>query len=264
MKQILSGDPHRVWSLFVVGVGLLLVAVPARAQSESTPDSTGTCIACHRSPRFAVTHPKLFKYWLEFKASAHYRDGVSCVDCHGGNSDAPDAASAHRGILAPDSKKSPVYYDRISKTCGTCHSEIEAAYLTSRHAERLAEGKTAPNCVTCHGSVSAAAPSSASIGAVCGECHGISVDRPLNLVDRAIRVRRFQEMSQGYLTWLSRHDGEALPTGRLTELRAEADSIKIAWHTFDLEGIEAASQELLESLKEARSTTHKTESKNPD
>ena len=64
-------------------------------------------------------------------------DAATCVDCHG----------AHE-IQPPDEPR-----QKISQTCGQCHSAIEEQYVESVHGAALFEegNPDVPTCVDCHG-----------------------------------------------------------------------------------------------------------------
>jgi formate-dependent nitrite reductase cytochrome c552 subunit len=51
---------------------------------------TNSCIECHGQPDLRVTEKKLYKYFREWELSIHAQEGVTCVDCHGGNPDKTD------------------------------------------------------------------------------------------------------------------------------------------------------------------------------
>ncbi len=105
----------------------------------------GVCIECHISSKM---NPDYLKIPQEWKMSIHYKNRVSCHDCHGG--DPSDAAvscgTPHSGFVG-----TPKYKD-VPNMCGKCHLGILERYQTSGHGRALKASGAGPNCVTCHGS----------------------------------------------------------------------------------------------------------------
>jgi len=154
---------------------LLLAALVAWAAKDS-------CFECHMVQK----GPSPI-----FKDDVHYKQGLSCVDCHGGDPNqerANDAMSDARGM------KPRVMREDAPEFCGSCHGNAAlmgkykpgqrvdqlALYRQSVHGEQLAKGNAkAAECVDCHGvhntravddPQSAASP--ARLAATCGKCHG--------------------------------------------------------------------------------------------
>jgi predicted CXXCH cytochrome family protein len=126
-----------------------------------------------------------------FKDDVHYKHGISCADCHGGDRNDDNgnlSMSASRGF------KVRVKREDVPEYCGRCHSDAAfmskykpgqrtdqtALFRKSVHGEQLAKGnaKTA-NCIDCHSihdiravddPQSPASP--ARLAAKCGGCHG--------------------------------------------------------------------------------------------
>ncbi len=126
-----------------------------------------TCGGCHSE---AVTGNDGLPSYRE---SAHSRalegrPAASCIDCHG----------AH-GVLAADQPESAVNPDRVSLTCGRCHSTIREEYDRSVHGSARQQGiAEAPTCTDCHGAhgiLMSEDPSSAvyaaNVPAACSRCH---------------------------------------------------------------------------------------------
>ena len=125
-----------------------------------------------------------------FKDDVHYKYGLSCANCHGGdpNEDrANDAMSDARGM------KPRVMRGDAPDFCGTCHSNAAfmrkykpgqrvdqlALYRKSVHGVQLAKGNLkAAQCVDCHGVHNTrvvgdpqSAVSPARLAGKCGACH---------------------------------------------------------------------------------------------
>jgi len=102
------------------------------------------CVDCHEGLEGKLSQP--VKLWQE---SVHYKNGIFCNDCHGGDPRAErkeEAMDPERGFVGyPPSVKVPSF-------CGKCHSAVYENYLQSAHAKALLEEGVGPNCVTCHSS----------------------------------------------------------------------------------------------------------------
>jgi len=162
--------PTRASSLALV----LLTASYAHAAKDS-------CFECH-SVMEGMSIP--------FKSDVHYKNGISCADCHGGDPNSDDqniSMSAARGF------KVRVTHDAVPEFCGRCHSDAAvmhrhnpqqrvdqlALYRTGLHASKpVGSDRIAANCIDCHGihniravSDPQSAVSPARMAATCGKCH---------------------------------------------------------------------------------------------
>lgn len=137
-----------------------------------------TCGACHSNPEFLATHKIPFAKPVEaYRLSLHGREvakgnnsAASCSDCHGSHD-----------ILASQNPKSKVNRANVAKTCGACHSDVQAVFDESVHGQAVKNGsKDSPTCTGCHGEHSIMAPAEAGslvnaarVSTVtCGRCHG--------------------------------------------------------------------------------------------
>ncbi|MBW2450887.1 MAG: cytochrome c3 family protein [Deltaproteobacteria bacterium] len=111
--------------------GALLNA--AQAGTESV------CIQCHSN-----LNERWAKPVEEWQGSVHALQGISCHDCHGGDStDFAQAKSPDSGFLgAPE-------YTEVPEFCGRCHVGILEDYQKSAHGQAVAKGGA--QCVICHG-----------------------------------------------------------------------------------------------------------------
>ncbi len=126
-----------------------------------------TCRECHDSP------PQLIEGFLE---SVHGRGLVlsgltiapTCAHCHGGH-----------GIFPHTDARSTVSYEKVPKTCGSCHRYIVDRWVErSAHGQGWNKGKEVPVCITCHTSHSIEEPrigiARLKFPETCGGCHGES------------------------------------------------------------------------------------------
>lgn len=75
------------------------------------------CLVCHKT-----NNPGLYG---QYESSAHYRAGITCIDCHGAEFNEPDAFD-HNGYFIATLV--------TPKDCGTCHPEIEKQVDQSYHS----------------------------------------------------------------------------------------------------------------------------------
>ena len=130
---------------------------------------------------------------IPFQSDIHYKNGISCADCHGGDPTSDDqniSMSAERGF------KVRVTRQAVPEYCARCHSDSAlmqkhnpkqradqlALYVTGVHAGKTAGSDSmAANCIDCHGihniravgdPRSAVAPE--RLAGTCGKCHADS------------------------------------------------------------------------------------------
>jgi predicted CXXCH cytochrome family protein len=100
---------------------------------------------------------------IVYKDDIHYKYGIGCADCHGGDPKEDEGSlsmSAGRGFKVRVTREDTPAY------CGRCHSDAAfiskykpdqrvdqlALYSKSVHGEQLAKGnKKTANCIDCHG-----------------------------------------------------------------------------------------------------------------
>ncbi|MFQ5676121.1 MAG: multiheme c-type cytochrome, partial [bacterium] len=131
------------------------------AQEASQSSEINTCVSCHLEIGDELALP------VEgMKEDVHARQGLSCVDCHGGDPTAgqdgdPDASmDPAKGYIG-----APVR-SQIPQFCGRCHSDPNYMrrfnprvatdqldrYKTSVHGQRLQQGDAkVATCIDCHG-----------------------------------------------------------------------------------------------------------------
>jgi predicted CXXCH cytochrome family protein len=165
--------------------GLLVLASATAAAEERV--AVNACLACHAASRDtrASEPARLFG-----GTDVHRENGFACVDCHGGNPEASDAARAHdatRGFQG-----APRGSQQIA-VCARCHSDPElmrryaprqrvdqaAEYATSVHGKQLAQGDhKVATCASCHGAHGIRTVRDArspvfptNVAATCAACH---------------------------------------------------------------------------------------------
>jgi predicted CXXCH cytochrome family protein len=172
---------------FCVRVALIALAVLAPVTARAQTAAANSCLTCHatqqdgrlRTPAVLFTAPDV-----------HRESGFACVDCHGGDPDARDAAQSHdpaRGF-----KGKPVA-QAVIETCARCHSDAAfmrryaprqrvdqaAEYASSVHGQQLAKGdRNVATCASCHAAHGIRRVSDAkspvfatNVAATCASCH---------------------------------------------------------------------------------------------
>jgi predicted CXXCH cytochrome family protein len=170
--------------------GPLWAAAPPAAPAPSAPPATqaagekpDTCVGCHQ----AVGGP-MAKPLEDRKADVHAAKGVSCADCHGGDSARMDMeAMKAKGFVGRPPRQD------VPRFCARCHSDAAFMrpfnpairtdqlnqYQTSIHGKRLAAGDTkVAVCTDCHG-VHGILPATniqsrvhpVRVAETCGRCH---------------------------------------------------------------------------------------------
>ena len=144
--------------LLRAGLPLLSVLLWAGAAFAAPPASkTDHCMGCHKEMEGASPGPA-----NDFPQDVHFQRGLSCVDCHGGDSTTDDPQRAKdpaKGFLGKPKRQD------IPQFCARCHADPTfmrkynpnlptdqyAKYLTSQHGKRNGMGdKDVAVCVSCH------------------------------------------------------------------------------------------------------------------
>ena len=104
-----------------------------------------TCSMCHQR-----LGERLSEQVLEWRDSVHYRSGVFCDSCHGGDPTStvlPISMGEAAGFVSdPNPQTTPDF-------CGpSCHPSAFTISEANIHTEDFEDEGWEPNCVTCHGS----------------------------------------------------------------------------------------------------------------
>lgn len=133
--------------------------IDAATTRSLTVAMEGVCTECH------ADIAERSHNGVHAKAIAEGRlNAASCADCHG-----------NHAIQDPDEPR-----ERVSTTCGKCHSAINETYAMSVHGAALLgeHNPDVPVCTDCHGVHDIADPTTAafrlSSPQMCGECHADS------------------------------------------------------------------------------------------
>ena len=150
------------------------------------------CIDCHVSDLMKEDYRGIPAEW---RKSWHYKNGVSCQDCHSG--DPKDAARSMKPESGFVGKPKP---KEVPEFCGKCHIGIKENYLESGHGKALKATGRGPNCVLCHHSHDV---QKADINIIneklCGVCHTydrakemkaalLLTEQEINKIDRDLKT----------------------------------------------------------------------------
>jgi predicted CXXCH cytochrome family protein len=134
-------------------------------------ESKDACFNCH-----AITEGRLKTPADMYKSDIHFRKGISCAACHGGDSKEEDqdkSMSKSAGFIGiPQGLQ-------VSKICAKCHSKEFETLSKSVHGQSsTGTGLVINSCITCHGIhniVPVKSPGSkvngANIVSTCANCH---------------------------------------------------------------------------------------------
>jgi nitrate/TMAO reductase-like tetraheme cytochrome c subunit len=232
---------------------LLLALIPSNGSSAD--EAKDSCVACHSQASFLVTNKKLYEYFQRWSASIHKQEGVTCVDCHGGDPESAEKEKAHGADLGAAKPNSPVNFRNVSRTCGRCHEDIYQRFRESEHFEHVvskAREDQGPTCVTCHGSIDVAVLNVNTVEEVCRHCHNPETkNSPENPQQARDLLNRFLSIHR-YYRYIAKR-GDPVETKRFFEgLDPQIHDLSVTWHTFDLEAIGEKTEAVLAGLRAER------------
>lgn len=237
-----------VLKIFLLGLALAPILSMAA-------DENNSCIGCHQKASFFADYPKLHDYYQQWLDSPHKHAGVSCDDCHGGNSKASEIRKAHSGVLPMSDKKSTLHYQTQPETCGQCHSDKRRQFVRSKHYAALMDQRSAPTCTTCHSAMSRRPEVRSIVLNACRNCHGEGNSENLPLIaDQAEQVFNRLNIAGGLLGWTRIHfESHGWPDDsedHVSELDERYKTIIERVHRFDLQHTDDATIEILAELRE--------------
>jgi hypothetical protein len=150
-----------------------------------------SCIDCHLQLEDQLKTPT-----NNMATDIHFRNGISCQDCHGGDADSSLAEDMEAAMNTKKGYIGAPKRNEIPKFCSKCHSDVAyirdfnpnlptdqyQQYLTSQHGMKLMTGDTkVAVCTDCHGIHNIQPANSATskvfpnnIPETCGKCHSNS------------------------------------------------------------------------------------------
>jgi len=145
-------------------LGLLFTGAGRAPAADAPADDENACIICHREEDIWDKDTRRF-YVADkhFGGDVHWRAGLRCQDCHGGDPAETDFRKAHAVDTGFRSVKSPA---DVPGFCGHCHSDNEymrqfepsprvdqeSQYWSSGHGQRLEQENDdkVATCTSCH------------------------------------------------------------------------------------------------------------------
>jgi cytochrome c553 len=238
--------------LFITAAAFV-IAASGPVSTASAGDAANSCTECHGNPQFLVTNKQLYKYYRDWELSVHAAEGVTCVECHGGKPEESEKTRAH----GKDVKQllTPVNYERISSTCGTCHEKNVANYKKSKHYRKLIEtglSYPTPTCVNCHGSINTSIPAADAIAEICSHCHNVITENHPEIPEIATYlVERLSFVNSYYRHVISKGVTNKSPNFS-SAMDQEFSGLAEIWHTLDLAGIEEKTLQIRSMLIKKR------------
>ena len=134
------------------------------------PRAAADCTGCHLSLKQKPGAAHTYRDW---EVSRHAAVGVSCVNCHGGDSEAELADDAHIHMEFSGDPRAMGAARRLvlSQGCGNCHQRERESFRRSPHQRALEAGKLAADCTTCHGVLGTESLTPTNIRDACSQCH---------------------------------------------------------------------------------------------
>lgn len=253
------------WSLLGLGVLLLVLAGGAAFGPGLLQAEEDSCVWCHKRPEFKVTNKKLFDYYQQWEHSLHAQAGITCVECHGGNSESRDKEKAHGAKrIGASERTSPVFYQNIPRTCAQCHEDVYDNYRKSNHFKHLTgkDQEQGPNCVTCHASVNTTVLNVNTVRETCQLCHNKKTGNHPAIPGRAETVLgKFLSINR-FVRYLSVRGGLLNDPAAVRQIENQTEELMVGWHTFELDAVEHRTDELLTLLKKKRNEIRKRDPRN--
>ena len=244
-----------------LAISLALTLLPLAGGEASAADAPNSCVECHSDPDFLVTAKKLYDYSQEWEKSVHSQEGVTCEDCHGGNSEARDKKKAHGTEVSGGlTAGSAVSFENIPSTCGECHDDIYEGFRESDHFDHLRkkkQEKQGPNCVTCHGSINATVLNMGNVKKTCQRCHNEETENHPDIPAKASDIlNRFLSIHR-YYRYIGIRGDPAETQAFFAVMDERIRDLSVLWHTFDVPKIDKETRFVLNLLKTKRAEVRK-------
>ncbi|MEK7389300.1 MAG: hypothetical protein AAB036_06360 [Elusimicrobiota bacterium] len=238
----------------------ILVGIISVSVALAAPPAGESCLECHKDEKFRVQNKKIYDYFQEWQGSAHDLAGLSCTACHYGDPTKTAKDEAHAGMRPQSDPQSPFNFKNIPKTCGGCHAPLLDSFSKSRHYANLKADGFGPNCITCHGSLSARVYATTIIQRACSNCHNQRTKNHPEVVAQAQEILGRLNHANGYRKGLRfYYKSIKRPEAMAKVDKAYTDVIQF-WHEFDFKRLGPRSQELLTELKNLYIEAHKDDS----
>lgn len=186
--------------------------------NRPVPTEKTNCVKCHLNAGRELTDAV-----HTFAGSIHDFNGLSCQDCHGGNTE--DDAKAHEVAFGFIGTKLSAHI----QACASCHEDQAAEFAKSPHYwdQQKQLNTKFPLCIDCHGNHDVGnPPSEFSLALVCLDCHDDYKDR---FKDYASVVETNDKLWESIRSWKVDHPGaERVPEAmeeELSQLRTQTASM---------------------------------------
>jgi hypothetical protein len=181
--------------------------------SDSANQSAEDLFSIQSDSRPSATHMNL----KEVVEDVHFRRGLSCAGCHGGD---PTAEMGHAFVKEWPEKDRQKNRAWVVQFCARCHSDpaIMHEFNPSLPTDQLAKFKDSPHGQTLLEKHDDRAPS-------CVSCHGVHGIRPAKDPQSKVYAQRVPETcgachaDSKIMAGFTRADGSPLPTTQLAEYR---------------------------------------------
>jgi predicted CXXCH cytochrome family protein len=230
----------------IASIGFSFEGATASQEARSDALRNNTCVNCHSR---LSTASDLSTRYLEWRQSAHGANSVGCDRCHGGDPNNEDVKQAHRDVLPPSNSRSRLSDSNVAGTCSVCHKAIARSFVESAHYARLKNSGMGPGCTSCHTHMASTVRRTGSQGeALCTYCHnaanGLLPQRP-DIPASSKAILDAIERTQYVLKWIDdllltaekRNIAVDAERKDAAAVKASADGAKVAWHTFNLDGV---------------------------
>jgi hypothetical protein len=164
-----------------IAAALLAASAGGACAAPGATAPVDNCLECHSAQGTPAAKT--------YRADVHFKAGVTCADCHGGDATRDDQDQAMSRAAGFTGKPRP---EAIPAMCGRCHGpgasrfktqhhldDVAGAFGGSAHGAALKANPDGPQCVSCHGVHGIAAvkdPKSpvypTNVTRTCARCHG--------------------------------------------------------------------------------------------
>ncbi len=138
-----------------VVAGRAALAQPPKG--SQMPADEVSCFMCHSEEGLWEGEKKrLYISKESLSEDVHFKNGVNCHDCHGGDPTSFDVPEAHSTVVAEGQSKVLPFRSPLTKVwdaCGNCHQHQKKGVLEGVHSKAAKrDGKEGPlSCADCHG-----------------------------------------------------------------------------------------------------------------
>lgn len=223
---------------------------PARPPGSNLPLEQNRCAACHGEKElWEGENARLYVPLDQLADELHFKNGINCHDCHGGDPTTTNFKQAHAAEVdgtqsqaTPfrtaliDKSPSAARLETIVQICGKCHADAVKTYTASVHGQGWQKAGliVSATCTDCHGNHTMFKASDArsplnvaNVGATCAKCHRFIQERLQHSVHgtasppTATKVDRNTEVPQRKPSCTDCHQGHDLLLPTSAAFRAQ-------------------------------------------